>query len=84
MSLWSLCRLKGGVSVLPFCRTSCVLVLVCSAVMCAGMWLGDSYLAAALTNSTAVQQQLKLVLPVVVATIMRKCFKDNLQQQHPL
>jgi hypothetical protein len=49
-----------------------MLVLVCSAVMCAGMWLGDNYLAAALTNSTAVQQQLKLVLPLVVATIMRK------------
>lgn len=52
------------------CRASCVLVLVASAAMCAGMWFGKSYLAAALTSSAAVQQQLKRVLPLVVATVM--------------
>lgn len=52
------------------CRSSCLLVLVASAAMCAGMWFGKSYLAAALTSSAAVQQQLKRVLPLVVATVM--------------
>jgi MATE family multidrug resistance protein len=47
-----------------------VLVLVASAAMCAGMWFGKSYLTAALTSSAAVQQQLKRVLPLVVATVM--------------
>lgn len=51
-------------------RASCVLVLVASAAMCAGMWFGKSYLAAALTSSAAVQQQLKRVVPLVVATVM--------------
>jgi hypothetical protein len=37
------------------------------------MYLGEAYLAAALTSSTAVQQQLKEVLPLVVATIMCEC-----------
>lgn len=50
-------------------------MLVTSAAMCAAMYLGKSYLAAALTNSRAVQQQLKQVLPVVVATIIRECGK---------
>lgn len=52
------------------CRASCLLVLVASAAMCAGMWFGKTYLAAALTSSAAVQQQLKGVLPLVVATVM--------------
>lgn len=46
-------------------------MLVCSVAMCAVMWLGKSYLAAALTSSRVVQQQLQQVLPFVVATIIR-------------
>lgn len=54
------------------CRTSCLLTLVTSAALCAAMYLGKSALAAALTNSRAVQEQLKQVLPLVVATIIRE------------
>jgi Na+-driven multidrug efflux pump len=48
-------------------------VLVTSAALCAAMYLGKSALAAALTNSRDVQEQLKQVLPLVVATIICEC-----------
>jgi hypothetical protein len=50
-----------------------MLVLVTSAALCAAMYLGKSALAAALTNSREVQEQLKQVLPLVVATIICEC-----------
>lgn len=47
-----------------------MLVLACSVLLCAGVWLLREPMMAALTRDSSIQQQLKQVLPVVVAAII--------------
>jgi Na+-driven multidrug efflux pump len=47
-----------------------MLVLACSVFLCAGVWLLRAPMMAALTRDANIQQQLKQVLPVVVAAII--------------
>ncbi|KAF6264495.1 mate-domain-containing protein [Scenedesmus sp. NREL 46B-D3] len=51
-------------------RVACGLVLACSVCLCAGVWLLRGPMIAALTRDVGIQQQLKQVLPVVVAAII--------------
>ncbi|WIA28566.1 hypothetical protein OEZ86_011106 [Tetradesmus obliquus] len=51
-------------------RMACMLVLACSVLLCAGVWLLREPMMAALTRDSSIQQQLKQVLPVVVAAII--------------
>ncbi|KAF8072612.1 DTX14 [Scenedesmus sp. PABB004] len=52
------------------CRLACVLSLVSSLGLCAAVWLARGPMVAALTRDLDIQEQLKHVLPVVVAAIL--------------
>eukprot|EP00878_Enallax_costatus_P043900 GHUV01052003.1.p1 GENE.GHUV01052003.1~~GHUV01052003.1.p1 ORF type:complete len:244 (+),score=64.57 GHUV01052003.1:446-1177(+) len=52
------------------CRMSCLLVLLCSSGLCAVVWFLRDLMVAVLTQDLRIQQELKRVLPVVVAAII--------------
>lgn len=70
--LFDQCLKSSRVLTLSACRVSCALVLLCSSGLCAVVWFLRDLMVAAFTQNHHIQQELKNVLPVVVAAIICK------------